>query len=82
MAAVWGKRHVRANAVAAYPSAHARMRELMLPHVLGEWPKALRPNWHGEPNDIAVSVALPMSAVTKWWTGQVWTSDRGLSLRV
>ena len=81
VASKYGKKHIRANAIAPGLIVSDRMREVMPPALLEGTLKGTR-SWRlGHPNDIAAMVAFLLSDDGEWINGQVISVDGGVTLR-
>jgi NAD(P)-dependent dehydrogenase (short-subunit alcohol dehydrogenase family) len=81
VASKYGKKHIRANAIAPGLVVSDRMREVMPQAMLDGTLKGTR-SWRlGHPTDIAAMVAFLLSDDGEWINGQVISVDGGVTLR-
>jgi len=81
VASKYGKKHIRANAIAPGLIVSDRMREVVPQTLLDGTLKGTR-SWRlGHPNDIAAMVAFLLSDDGEWINGQVISVDGGVTLR-
>ncbi|MCW2912333.1 MAG: family oxidoreductase [Actinomycetia bacterium] len=80
-ASKWGKKGIRANAIAPGLVLTANIRENLPEDFRASVLKAQRSPRLGDPDDIAAAVAYLLSADAEWVVGQVLSVDGGATMR-
>jgi len=81
VASKWGKKHIRANAIAPGLVVSDEMSEVIPKEMQERTLKGTR-SWRlGHPRDIAAMVAFLLSDDGEWVTGQVLSVDGGVTMR-